>query len=136
MKKLFEWVKSKTALWQFIKFSLVGVLNTAVDAIVFFLLTRAFGAGEVLAQAISYPAGVINSFYFNSRFTFHEKIKYNSIHFVKFVIVNLISYGVSILTIYLITSNFSITDWAAKIFATVVAMVINFIGNKLVVFKK
>ena len=53
---------------QAVKFGAVGVLNTALDWMIYFALTHwigFFAAQPVAAKAISYSAGVLNSFFIN-----------------------------------------------------------------------
>ena len=61
--------EAKKTVWQFIKFSAVGVTNTLVDFIVFWLLTHA-GMNYMLSQVFSYSAGILNSYIWNSKWTF------------------------------------------------------------------
>lgn len=60
---------------QIARFLVVGVLNTLVDAGLYALLTRGLGllvTLPVLAKGISYSAGVLNSFFWNRRWTFRS----------------------------------------------------------------
>lgn len=116
------------------KFVLVGSLNFAVDFLIFMFLTRVMNADEVLAKAISYPIAVVNSFIFNTRYTFKVKMKFWSVGFLKFMIVNILSYGISLLCIFILTKSYSMVDYLASIIATVFSFVVNFAGNKLLVF--
>ncbi|MDI6710797.1 MAG: GtrA family protein [Bacillota bacterium] len=54
---------------QFPRFCIVGVGNTAVDLASFLLLTLG-GVPYLPAQALSYAAGMANSFFVNRRWTF------------------------------------------------------------------
>ncbi len=59
---------------KFIKFNIVGVMNTALDLGIFALLTW-IGVGEGLAKTVSYSCGVLNSYFWNSRWTFKQEHK-------------------------------------------------------------
>jgi putative flippase GtrA len=59
----------KEELIKFIKYSLTGVMNTAVDFGVFALLTW-LGLGMYISQVISYSAGILNSYIVNRSWTF------------------------------------------------------------------
>ena len=61
--------KLKSYVSQFIKFSLVGISNTVVSYTVYALLLT-FGLNYIIANVISYFAGVINSFYWNNKYVF------------------------------------------------------------------
>jgi putative flippase GtrA len=61
-------------LEQAAKFLSVGILNTALDAIIYLVLTRwlSFSTLQTLAKSISYGAGILNSFYWNKSWTFRS----------------------------------------------------------------
>jgi putative flippase GtrA len=52
------------------RFSLVGVLNTAVDISAFATLVWFAGLGAVVANVLSYSLGVVTSYVCNRRWTF------------------------------------------------------------------
>ena len=125
----------KKSFFQLIKFGMVGVMNTLVDFIVYQVLVY-FGLHYAVAQCISYSCGLLNSYFFNSRWTFKETKKYTKQEFARFILVNLISLGISVLLLRLCYEVLGITsDLVAKLIVTALVMVINFIGNKLFVFK-
>ena len=114
-------MKLKEQGLQFIKFGLVGVLNTLVDFLVYQLLVY---------------LGLLNSYFFNSRWTFGKGKRYTKREFVAFVAVNLVSLSISVVLLRLCYGTLGIeSNLIAKGVVTVVVMVINFIGNKLFVFK-
>lgn len=135
-----------------LKFALVGVLNTVVDFLVFQLLNLTLG-WTYLAQVIGYSAGVLNSYFWNSRWTFRKEHQRSAREAAAFVVVNLVSLGVSLGVLWLCRNPFGITDaWVAgwipawlggfvkgdtiaKLIATPCAILVNFIGNKLFVFR-
>jgi putative flippase GtrA len=70
-----QWLKNlpiKSVL-EILKFSVVGILNTLLDAFIYFSLTRWVGLAAVGAKALSYSAGMLNSYILNSRFTFQAQ---------------------------------------------------------------
>ncbi len=130
----------KKELWnslvQFVKFNLVGVLNTLVDIGVFELL-NVFGLNKYVAQIISYTCGVLNSYLFNTLWTFKKEKRRSAKEFVLFLCVNLVSLGVSLGMLYVAEHYLHVEHkLLQKLIATPVAMVVNFLGNKLFVFKK
>ncbi len=135
--------KNKKAAWQFGKFMAVGVMNFLVDFGVFKLLSVVFGVPVVVSNIISYTCGVVNSFLVNRYWTFKIKHKFISVHFLKFVFVNLISLGVNTLAVWVLVDMYSfnsglfgIENLYAKLIATVFSFTVNFAGNKLLVFKE
>ncbi len=121
---------------QFIKFNIVGVLNTLVDFGVYTLLTS-LGLDNMIAQCISYTCGMLNSYLFNTLWTFRAEKQRTPSEFIKFVCVNLVSLGASLGMLYICKNWFMIdNNILSKLIATPVSMAVNFIGNKLFVFRK
>ncbi|MDR3085893.1 MAG: GtrA family protein [Christensenellaceae bacterium] len=131
MKNLREW------FLQAVKFGLVGVLNTAVDCGAFWLLSFLpfFKTYYVLAQVLSYSLGLCNSLFFNKRWTFAQKGKMSGRQLAAFLAVNLVALAVASGVLYLLREGLSMNLYGAKLIATVFSMGVNFIGNKLVVFR-
>jgi putative flippase GtrA len=143
---------AKAALRQMMKFAVVGVLNTLVDFAVFQTLNLTLGWVYV-AQVIGYVFGVINSYIWNSKWTFREQRTHSLREMVLFLLVNLASLGVSLGMIWLCREVLGVTDeWVArwmpqvltrfikgdtvsKLIATVVAIAVNYLGNRLLVFR-
>jgi len=126
----------KNSFIQFIKYNIVGVMNTAVDFVIYQILVY-FGMGYALAECISYGCGMLNSYFFNSRWTFKSGQEHRGREFVRFVAVNLVSLGASILILKLCYEDLGIdSDLISKGIATIGSMLINFTGAKLFVFKK
>lgn len=123
----------KNGLVQFVKFNLVGVVNTLVDFSVFTILTF-FGTYFMIAQVISYSLGVVNSFIMNKYWTFGVKSTPHGEEVLKFIAVNVLSLGVSLTLLYPLKPQLGV--FSAKIIATLFSMMVNFAGSKLWVFKK
>lgn len=121
-------------LGQFIKFNLVGVVNTGVDLGVFLLLNGHLGLFYPVAQVISYSCGMTNSYFCNRFWTFGKRGKLHLAEIAKFVLVNLLSLGVSLLVLFALAEGLGWQILPSKILATVFSVVVNFLGNKLWVF--
>lgn len=151
-------MKSRDSIIQFIKFAVVGVLNTVVDMIVFYLFVNFVGLNNLISKMISYTCGVVNSYFFNTSWTFKRERKRSKKEFVMFFGVNLISYVVSVLVIYLCTNLIfadlrlanmlmdtfvggivsdadKMNSLIGNIFAIPTSVIVNFALNKLFVFK-
>ncbi len=121
---------------QLILFGMVGVINTAVDYI-FYSLFLTFTPLEVgSCQAVGFIAGLINSFIMNRLFTFKDGVttKIES-QIPRFLIVNGISLGLSIVCLELLVNNLGLNPYLAKIPITMLVLFINYFGYKLFVFK-
>ena len=157
MKTLYH--KYGKSFWHFVKFVCVGALNFLVDYGVLSLLNVALGWPLVISNVISYTCGVVNSFVFNRFWTFKMKLKFLtrytvtrtprgggrvrtvrvwflSADFIKFVFVNLVSLGVNTLAVYILGEMYGLHNLWAKLIATVFSFIVNFAGNKLLVFRE
>lgn len=117
---------------EFLKFCLVGAVNTGVDFTVFAVLTN-LGVLMLLAQCISYACGVLNSFFLNRTWTFRGHTQ-SSKSFLRFTVLNLgtlmVTYG---LLVYF-HNHFVWPILVSKLLATGVSLVLNFTGSRLLVF--
>ena len=145
--------EAKQTMQQVVKFAIVGVLNTLVDFAVFQTLNLTLG-WVYAAQVAGYTFGVINSYLWNSNWTFREQRTRSLREMALFLLVNLASLGVSLGMIWLLRDVVGITNaWVAtwmpqgiagfvkgdtvcKLIATVFAIAVNYLGNKLFVFRK
>lgn len=134
---------------QFVKFAVVGVSNTAVDWIFYYLLIK-FVLLEVsqksLAKLISFIVAVINSYIWNTIWTFKEEYRKTvnaksgqtskkGIIFMRFVVVSLIGWGVNYLAFRLTIAQISKPDIIALIVASGAAVIWNFFANKFWTYK-
>ncbi len=125
--------RHRHSIGEFIKFVLVGLLNTGVDVAIFILLTW-IGIPYVAAQVVSYSCGAANSYLLNKLWTFRSSgLSYAEI--VRFTVVNLVSLGISVVVLALLHDNAGQGLAVAKAGATVCALAANFLGNKLWVFR-
>ena len=65
----------QTWFFQAIKYGVVGITNTLIDAAAYYALTRWLWLGSlpILAKGIAYAIGMTNSFYWNRNWTFKSQ---------------------------------------------------------------
>ncbi|OQB24763.1 MAG: GtrA-like protein [Firmicutes bacterium ADurb.Bin182] len=128
---------TKNNIIQFIKFNAVGILNTGLDMFVFWLLAVLLRMNEYVANVISYTCGVIFSYTVNSHWTFKQESKHTTKETLLFLLVNLVSLGVSQLVLYVTEEWFGIhSELIRKFIAAPTSAVVNFWGNKIFVFRQ
>lgn len=120
---------------QFIRFSIIGGLNTLLHYIVFILLFRFVGVDMILASALGYSVGILNSFILNRNWTFNISNKVSLKEFFKFLIVNLVSMGGNLLTLKVLVTGLNIIPEAAQALAIMASLILNFVGNKFWTFR-
>ena len=143
----------KKSFVQLIKFALIGVSNTLIDLLVTRALNAIFGI-YYLAKIIGYACGIANSYFWNSRWTFREERKKDAREIVTFIAVNLVTLGLSLLLQWVFRDKLHLDAWwtgfagenfltkilngdrFCLLLASGIALLVNFAGNKLLVFKK
>jgi putative flippase GtrA len=132
-------------IWQFAKFALVGILNTAIDFGILNILVSLTGIykgpATLFMDATAFSTAVINSYYWNRKWTFHGA---KQADFISFVAVTLIGLSINASLVFVITTfvqpHFVQTgqQWinVAKAMATAISLFWNFTGYKVIVFKK
>ena len=132
---------------QFIKFLLVGVLNTGIDFGVLNLLMFSTGITSGIYysvfKAISFICSVTNSYIWNKRWTFKKGKSLEKKEFSKFFIISLMSFGVNICVASILVNiigpigGISPYVWAniSALAAAGFTTLINFFGYKYLVFK-
>jgi len=125
--------KSKKNIFQLTSFAIVGLINTIVDFVLFSFIVY-LGLSPILANVISFSAGACNSFILNGRITFKKNESlFRNYYFLKFVIVTLITLGISHFAIVLLLrAGFS--PYIGKIISIVITFLIGFLMNKFLVF--
>lgn len=124
--------KPVAALIQFLKFNIVGVLNFLITTIVYSILVHT--AIHPLAYAIGYTCGIVNSYICNKFWTFSSGDTKPLVESIKFFALCLAAYVASQATLLWLEPP--IGRVAAYILSTVVALAINYLGSKFLVFKK
>jgi len=137
------------AIFQFFKFTLVGSLNTFIDFgvlnFLMFIFQITFGWGYSIFKAISFSVAVINSYFWNKFWTFQKtETKAGGKEFSKFYLVTLIGFlinvGIASFIVNVIGPQFGFSKviWAniGAFIAVLCAFIWNFLGSKLLVFKK
>ena len=136
-------------LKQIVKFVIVGGINTGIDFLVLNIemsITHiTSGPAMFVLNTISFSIATTNSFFMNKRWTFEDRnASKEGVKFSQFILVSIVGALINGSVVYLITSYinplFGLNPklWAniAKLFATGLSLVWNFIGYKFFVFKK
>lgn len=127
--------------FEFVKFGLVGVINTLVGTLIMFSFYNLLNLSYLVSTASNYFFGSMLSYYLNKNFTF--KYKYNNRTVIaKFIIVIItcyaLAYGVSkpIIDGLLNDLNESVRDNISMVMGAIIFVVLNYFGQKKFVFPK
>ena len=122
-------------LFRFIKFGLVGVLNTLINWVLFILM-NSMGVYYILSNIIAYSISTLNSYIWNSKWVFKysgDNIKETTL---KFIILNVVGLILNTVILYILVDIVSLYKLIALMLTTGIVMIFNYFINKLWVFKK
>lgn len=116
-------------------FALVGAVNTAIDAAVFFLLLAYFTPSLVLANVLAWIVAVSGSYVMNSFITFGPESgrQLRLRDYLRFLGSGVAAVTASTITV-VAAANF-LPVWAAKGIAILVSFAINFSINHFYIFR-
>jgi len=120
---------------QFIKFSLIGFINTVIDFLVYLILTRVFNFYFVVANVVAIVVAMCFSFIFNKYWTFRNNERAFKKQSLKFVFVNIIYFILNNSIVYGLVS-LKFFDIIAKLIATIIGLFWSFAGNRYWTFAK
>jgi len=125
---------------KFLKFVIVGVINTLSGSIIMFALYNAANFSYWLSSACNYFLTSILSFFLNKYFTFGVK-RWSFFMITSFILVIIVSYffayGISkpIMNFLLRDSGQRLRENAALFTGMCIFTGINYLGQRLIVFK-
>lgn len=131
---------------KFLKFGVVGASGAVIDFGVTALCKGIFGIPDLLSNAIGFTLAATSNYFLNRVWTWKSTSKEVGIEYAKFFFVSLIGLGLNSLIVFLlkdvsIVPRFVDTTldwdfWVAKIIATGVVMVWNFVANNYFTFRQ
>ena len=134
--------------FQFVRFAIIGLMNTALDFGVLNVLIAVTGVRGgfilVLLNSISFTVATTNSYFWNKYWTFKDKDAVRAVEIGQFLTVSIIGLGINSGVVYAVSTfidplfGLSPTVWinVAKVAATGFSLIWNFIGYKFIVFKR
>ncbi len=122
-----------------VKFAIVGGVNTVIDIILYFLLTRFiafFGDHLLVAKAFSFGTASISSFIANRRWTFRRKSPLHFMEIVRFYTTVAIAVVINVACLSIFLRLYRAYDLPAVITATFFTFAWNFFVSKFWVFRQ
>ena len=121
-------------LAQLLRFGLVGFSNTAISLSIYYIFVHIDPQLYLIGNIIGFIASIINAYFWNSRFVFRVK-KHSTRQFIRLFI----SYGtiflLSTLFLYISVTYLRISEQIAPLLNLTLTIPLNFLINKLWVFK-
>lgn len=129
---LLHLTKYQKILTQLAKFVVTGVIATAIDWAVFYVLVYMVKMDPLVAQLFSFLLSTLFNYYSNTRWVFDTtKNKTRQRLMTEFFIISVVALGISEALLALMINVMSMNDMLAKVLTTAVVMVFNYITRKL-----
>ena len=120
---------------RFLKFGIVGVLNTLVNWIIFFILNT-LGMYYIFSNIIAYSISTIHSYLWNTLWVFKYKDNASTDTTFKFITLNVVGLLLNTVILYILVDLFNLNKMLGLIITTIIIMFINYAVNKIWVFKR
>lgn len=139
-------ISNSYKLVQFVKYCMVGVLNTMVCLGVIFVCKSLFGVNPYLANVFGYAAGIVNSFLWNKQWVFKTHGGYSR-EATRFLIGFAVCYMLQLTVVFVLNTSqfgrfetsifgFVISGYGiATILGNAVYTLANYVYNRLVTFR-
>lgn len=128
---------SRSTTTQILRFGVVGVLNTAIDAMVYVVLQNSnpfFVRHFLFASLIAFGVATLNSFFWNKHWTFKHGSAYSHKQLVTFYFLASVALCVNQVVLYVATHS-GFEGVAGKLIASATASVVSFLMQKKGLFK-
>lgn len=126
-------MNKRNSLKQFVKYGLVGVVNTLLTFVSYWIIKAISGNIDV-ANALSYALGMLCSFCLNKRWTFQSRGKRWKIEATLFFVGCALCWGVQWMAFRLFLTM--LPEVVAQLAGMVVYTLLGFVFNKTVTFRK
>ena len=127
----------KKLINQIWKFGIVGVICTVIDFGILTFLREVAGVDYLISNAVSFTVSVVANYILSMKYVFQRKKNANRVkEFIVFVILSAIGLLLNQLLMWGAVDGMGIYYVAAKVLATAVVMVYNFVSRKLILEEK
>jgi putative flippase GtrA len=126
----------KPANWlQLVRFGVVGGIGFIVNLAVYAVFVHPLGVDYHVAAVAAWVVAVLNNFVLNRHWTFDARGGQAHAQAMRFIVVSLAAFGVSLLLLTLLVESAGLAKVPAQALAVAASMPFNFVGNKLWSFR-
>lgn len=119
---------------QFVRYIIVGVLNTLLGYSIIFACMYLLGLSAVTSNVIGYGVGLIQSYFLNKNFTFNSDSK-SKLEALRFLLVFLISYLSNLGALLFFIKVAGWNEAVAQVCSSVIYVLMSYLLNKYYVFR-
>lgn len=134
MEKIINKVRDRDYIFEFIKFVIVGFINTFTNYILYLFFMEICLIPYRISYILGYILSLIGSYFFNTYFTYKEKFSLRK--FLIFPLTYIPNFIIQFIGVILLIDCMSINDTIAPLITTIVAMPITFIVMRYIIRKK
>ena len=124
----------KAFIVQFIKFGIVGIVNTVLFFVIYYPLIY-FGVHYILANIIAFIIGTLNSFYWNYKYVFKPAGGSKSRQLFKLFITYGFTVTLGSILLFILVDIIGISEYIAPIISFIFTVPTNFLLIKFWVFR-
>jgi len=132
MKNIFIYFPQK----QMIKYALVGLSGTVINLAVLYTAVDFFGLFYLLGAGIAFIFAVSNNFFWNKRWTFHDKSHKYKEQYGKYIAVSLMSLVIGLGVLAFFVEIIGLWYMSAQVLTITIVGLNTFLWNKLWTFKR
>ena len=129
-------IKINDTIHKFLKFSIVGFVNTAGSYLIFFILLEIMNVGYLLSSILSYIVSIFISYIGNKYWTFKIRKTMWHIELTKFLILNFVGLAINSAIMVFLVEVFKLHPLIAQVIAMSIVIFYNFLGSHYWVFKE
>lgn len=120
--------------YQFLRFLVVGGINTFVGYGIIFFAMYALHLGPEISNMIGYAVGLIVSYLLHKYVTFQSR-EYSHSQLVRFLVGFGVAYATNLVFLALLVRVWGVHPGLSQVFAGTLYVVVSYIMNKIYVFK-
>jgi putative flippase GtrA len=119
-----------------LRFLLIGVISTAVDISLLYVLTEFCTTYYLASASVSYCCGILVNYALNKQITFRDASKKYLRQFVVFAAVSFSGLILNLIILFIAADLLTIHYLAGKGFATGISLVWNYFGQSRITFHR
>lgn len=117
---------------KFFKFGIVGVSGTAIDFGLTYFFKEILKTHKYIANGLGFIFAATSNYYFNRVWTFHSGNQDVFHEYLDFIGIALVGLGINTTILFIAQNKFNQKFWMAKVIATAITLIWNFLGSKFV----
>lgn len=119
----------------FVRFALVGALNTLVGMSVIFITWHFFGFSDLAANLLGYAAGFVCSYSLNKLWTFSDRGNVGR-SLWRFALVCAVAYGANLIVLFGTRSAMGPETFLPHVMGSITYTVVGYLGSRFFAFRK